>query len=131
MAANTSLAIVGAGYWGKNLVRNFYQLGALKYICDIEKSLESGYLEKYPGIGFTQATLAAQYRRRHFVGWPLQAVVDGSHYLVGLQIMAYQITRAQVSAVATLVTGRHAPAHPRCLGAGHVAYDDIVARQDQ
>jgi UDP-2-acetamido-3-amino-2,3-dideoxy-glucuronate N-acetyltransferase len=25
----TSLAVVGVGYWGKNLVRNFHDLGAL------------------------------------------------------------------------------------------------------
>lgn len=29
-----NIAVVGAGYWGKNLVRNFYQLNALKTICD-------------------------------------------------------------------------------------------------
>ena len=29
-----NIAVIGAGYWGKNLVRNFYQLGVLKTICD-------------------------------------------------------------------------------------------------
>jgi len=34
------IAVVGCGYWGKNLVRNFSQLGALGVICDSnEKSL--------------------------------------------------------------------------------------------
>jgi predicted dehydrogenase len=28
------VAIVGCGYWGKNLVRNFYALGALQIVCD-------------------------------------------------------------------------------------------------
>lgn len=28
------LALIGAGYWGKNLARNFNQLGALHSICD-------------------------------------------------------------------------------------------------
>ena len=28
------LAVVGNGYWGKNLVRNFHALGALKWVCD-------------------------------------------------------------------------------------------------
>lgn len=31
-----NIAVVGAGYWGKNLVRNFYQLGSLYAICDRE-----------------------------------------------------------------------------------------------
>ena len=29
-----NIAVVGCGHWGKNLVRNFYQLGALSAICD-------------------------------------------------------------------------------------------------
>ena len=28
------VAVVGSGYWGKNLVRNFHSLGALGAICD-------------------------------------------------------------------------------------------------
>jgi UDP-2-acetamido-3-amino-2,3-dideoxy-glucuronate N-acetyltransferase len=28
------VAVVGCGYWGKNLVRNFYELGALSVVCD-------------------------------------------------------------------------------------------------
>jgi len=28
------IAVVGAGYWGKNLIRNMYQLGALYAICE-------------------------------------------------------------------------------------------------
>jgi len=30
----TKVAVVGCGYWGKNLVRNFYELGYLSAICD-------------------------------------------------------------------------------------------------
>jgi len=30
----SSVAVVGCGYWGKNLVRNFYQLGALAMVID-------------------------------------------------------------------------------------------------
>ena len=31
-----NIAIVGCGYWGKNLIRNFYELGSLKGIYDID-----------------------------------------------------------------------------------------------
>lgn len=31
------IAVIGCGHWGKNLVRNFKELGALKYICDANK----------------------------------------------------------------------------------------------
>jgi predicted dehydrogenase len=30
-----SIGIVGCGYWGKNLVRNFFQLGTLHTVCDL------------------------------------------------------------------------------------------------
>lgn len=29
-----SIAVIGCGYWGKNLVRNFSQLGVLRLVCD-------------------------------------------------------------------------------------------------
>ena len=29
-----SVGVLGCGHWGKNLVRNFYQLGALSAVCD-------------------------------------------------------------------------------------------------
>jgi len=28
------IAVIGCGYWGKNLVRNFSEIGALRYVCD-------------------------------------------------------------------------------------------------
>lgn len=28
------VAVLGCGYWGKNPVRNFYELGALRVVCD-------------------------------------------------------------------------------------------------
>jgi predicted dehydrogenase len=31
---NPQVAVVGCGYWGKNLVRNFAQLGSLHMVCD-------------------------------------------------------------------------------------------------
>ena len=34
---STKIAVVGSGYWGKNLVRNFHELGALEYVCDVRE----------------------------------------------------------------------------------------------
>src|SRR5215467_5276066 len=31
------VGVVGCGYWGKNLVRNFFELGALAAVCDVSK----------------------------------------------------------------------------------------------
>jgi predicted dehydrogenase len=32
------VAVIGCGYWGKNLVRNFEQLGALSLVCDMTET---------------------------------------------------------------------------------------------
>ena len=29
-----TVGVVGSGYWGKNLVRNYGELGSLRLICD-------------------------------------------------------------------------------------------------
>ncbi len=49
------VAVVGAGGWGKNLVRNYYQLpeANLRYICDLDaKKLENMRIQ-YPGVATT------------------------------------------------------------------------------
>ena len=44
------VAVIGCGYWGKNLVRNFSELGALAAICDpdqpIAQKLAADYKSK-------------------------------------------------------------------------------------
>lgn len=45
-----SLALVGAGYWGKNLARNFQSLGALHTICDASAKTLANYGDQYGGV---------------------------------------------------------------------------------
>lgn len=47
------IAVIGAGYWGKNLVRNFYQLGVLKTICDGAKHIRDEMTKAYPDVAVT------------------------------------------------------------------------------
>lgn len=42
------VAVVGTGYWGKNLVRNFYELEALSAICDQNDSSLQAIAGNYP-----------------------------------------------------------------------------------
>src|SRR5258707_988478 len=46
------VAVIGVGYWGKNLVRNFYELGTLVALCDSNQLLEEDYKKKYQGVKF-------------------------------------------------------------------------------
>lgn len=42
--------VVGAGNWGRNLVRNFYELGALAGVAEVSPDLRAGICAKYPGV---------------------------------------------------------------------------------
>lgn len=42
-----NIAVVGCGYWGKNLVRNFYELGALTAVCDPVETVAKKFSEQY------------------------------------------------------------------------------------
>ncbi len=46
----TNVAVVGAGYWGKNLVRNFSELGALHTICEENPAVLKAFSQQYPGV---------------------------------------------------------------------------------
>jgi len=42
-----NIAVVGCGHWGKNLVRNFYELKSLYAICDIDEDRLKSSQEKH------------------------------------------------------------------------------------
>ncbi len=49
------LALIGAGYWGKNLARNFNGLGALHTLCDASASTLANYAAGYEAVRKTQS----------------------------------------------------------------------------
>ena len=44
------VAVIGSGYWGKNLVRNYDRIGALKVICDTNEDTLARFKEQYPAV---------------------------------------------------------------------------------
>jgi len=44
------VAVVGSGYWGKNLIRNFHALGVLSAICDSDKQVLRKFKGLYPEV---------------------------------------------------------------------------------
>jgi UDP-2-acetamido-3-amino-2,3-dideoxy-glucuronate N-acetyltransferase len=44
------IACIGAGYWGRNLVRNFNDLGALATVCDASASTRAAISERFPAV---------------------------------------------------------------------------------
>ena len=49
------VAVAGFGYWGKNLIRNFHELGVLSVVCDADPSRASVVAELYPDVRFVTA----------------------------------------------------------------------------
>lgn len=47
------IAVVGCGYWGKNLVRNFAELGVLRAICDADTHTLDRFEQQYGATGVT------------------------------------------------------------------------------
>jgi predicted dehydrogenase len=47
---NPQIAVIGAGYWGVNHVRNFHELGALSMVCDTSGSSLERIAETFPGV---------------------------------------------------------------------------------
>jgi UDP-2-acetamido-3-amino-2,3-dideoxy-glucuronate N-acetyltransferase len=47
-----NVAVIGTGYWGKNLVRNFFNLGALAAVCDPNPAVEAAIREAYPAVPY-------------------------------------------------------------------------------
>jgi predicted dehydrogenase len=42
------IGVVGLGYWGPNLARNFDELGSLAALCDLDGGLRDRYADRYP-----------------------------------------------------------------------------------
>ena len=82
---STNVAVVGMGYWGKNLVRNFHALGVLRTVCDADATREGAVDEKYPGVAFTaeyEAVLADEA-----IDAVVLATPAGAHFAMARQAL--------------------------------------------
>jgi len=87
-AAPPRIAVVGAGYWGKNVVRNCAELGALAAICDPDRAQ------------------AAPLAERHGVPLAEFAAVLADESIAGVAIAAPAALHAQLTRAA-LEAGKH------------------------
>ena len=49
------IACIGGGYWGKNLVRNFNDLGVLSWVCEVDAPARDSLGRAHPGVKFTDS----------------------------------------------------------------------------
>ena len=47
MESKINIAVIGCGYWGKNLIRNFSELGCLYCVCDDDENLAREFSKTY------------------------------------------------------------------------------------
>ena len=51
---NQRIAVIGMGMWGKNIVRNFYNLNVLEMVCDLDDNSLKTVQEQFPGVKVTK-----------------------------------------------------------------------------
>ena len=51
---NQRIAVIGYGMWGKNIVRNFYNLNVLDIVCDLDDASLKNVQENFPGVKVTK-----------------------------------------------------------------------------
>ena len=87
------IGVAGLGYWGPNLARNFGELGALTWLCDLDEDLRVSFARRYPGVQVTgsfEAMLADPDVQGVVIATPVpthyalarQALEAGKHVLV-------------------------------------------------
>jgi UDP-2-acetamido-3-amino-2,3-dideoxy-glucuronate N-acetyltransferase len=118
-----SVAVIGAGYWGKNLVRNFHQLGSLKLICDKNESLLADFRSQYGEVE-TCLALADVMKRKDIEGVIIstpaethfnlarEALLAGKNVLVEKPLVLYEKEAVELIGLAA--------AKKRVLMVGHL-----------
>ena len=48
------IALIGSGYWGKNIQRDLYNLNSLDTVCDLNDNVLNTIKQKYPSVNITK-----------------------------------------------------------------------------
>jgi UDP-2-acetamido-3-amino-2,3-dideoxy-glucuronate N-acetyltransferase len=85
MTDNLGVAVIGCGYWGKNLIRNFNALGVLRIICDKDEAMLSRFKEQIPGVE-TCFALNEVLSRKDIQGVAIATPAE-THYTVAREVL--------------------------------------------
>ncbi len=80
LSSKQSIAVIGSGYWGKNLIRNLNNLGVLRLLCDKNKDLLKQFKIQYPEVDTCIAlneVLSNEHINGVFIATPAE-----NHYIV-------------------------------------------------
>jgi UDP-2-acetamido-3-amino-2,3-dideoxy-glucuronate N-acetyltransferase len=136
------IGVIGAGYWGANLIRNCHQIGVLAAVCDSDLHALSAVRSKYAGTAlFCDVTAMLEHAKLDAViiaapapahaSLALQIIAAGKHVFVEKPLAlnvedAQRIVTAAESAGVTLFVGHVLLYHPavralmQCVNDGRI-----------
>ncbi|MDX1951691.1 MAG: Gfo/Idh/MocA family oxidoreductase [Verrucomicrobiota bacterium] len=85
-ADQPKIAVLGCGYWGQNLVRNFRELGVLKLVCDPAESGRNRAREIAPAVEISEDFDSA-FERDDIDGIVLATPAE-THHSLGLKALS-------------------------------------------
>jgi len=128
------IAVIGCGYWGKNLVRNFNQLGVLGMVCDATPSGRDAAQALAPGV-----TIVADFNQvlaSNVLGVVIATPAETHYGLVAQALQAGKDVFVEKPLALTYDQGSHlvqlAQHYKRILMVGHVLeYHPAIIRLRQ
>lgn len=129
---NKNIVVIGTGYWGKNLVRNFYDLGVLYGICDVDENALKSFKDRYPEIK-TFTSIKAPLQDPAVVGIIVSTPAQTHYALVKEALIAGKDVFVEKPIALTYAEGRElvalAEKKKRILLVGHILeYHPAVAK---
>jgi UDP-2-acetamido-3-amino-2,3-dideoxy-glucuronate N-acetyltransferase len=117
-----TIAVIGCGYWGKNVVRAFHGLGALRCVCDVRPQVVEAAREKY-GVQ-TSCSIGEVLTDPEVEGVAIAAPAAQHYQLVRQALEAGKHVLVEKPLALQLAEGRHlaelADARGRVLMVGHI-----------
>jgi len=144
MNGTPSICVIGSGYWGKNLIRNFHALGVLKLICDKDEASLERFREQYPDVE-TSLALSDVLARQDIAGvvistpaethYPIarECLLAGKHLLVEKPLTLDESEAEELIGLAekkgvTLMVGHLLQYHPVFVKLKQLAHDGELGR---
>jgi len=120
--SRANIAVIGCGYWGKNIVRTFHSLGALRSVCDVRSQVLEDVRTKY-GVQ-TNSTIAEVLGDREVEGVAIAAPAAQHYELVKQALESGKHVLVEKPLALRLAEGRHlaeiADSRRRVLMVGHI-----------
>lgn len=125
MVKKRRIAIVGSGYWGKNLIRNFYEMGALARIVDTNEEALARFRRLYPDIP-TSVSLDDALRDEAVEGIVIATLAETHYAIAQRALLAGKHVYVEKPLVLDRAHGEElialADAHDRVLMVGHLLH---------